>query len=206
LLVFGESPVSDALLRLGHVMGYRVVAVRPDATMAAPAEADLVLDTLDVSHLVPGWRTAAVVASMGVYDEDAIERALRAGVGFVGLVASRRRFAAVAETLRAAGIGDDQLAHLKAPAGLDIAATAPEEIAVSILAEVIARKATLPYSHSDTKTELAPTTAIDPVCGMTVEIANARHIFDHEGHRYYFCCPACRRAFSADPASHLAVG
>lgn len=208
LLVFGESPVSDALIRLGHVMGYRVVAVRPEATMTAPAESDLVLDTLDIAPVVPGWRTAAIVASMGVYDEEAIEGALRAGVGFVGLVASRRRYAAVAETLRAAGLDDEQLARLKAPAGLDIAATAPEEIAVSILAEVIARKSALPYPHKIADTEPAPAvaTAIDPVCGMTVETARARHTFEHEGRRYYFCCPACRRTFAADPEHYLAAG
>ncbi|HET9017331.1 MAG TPA: XdhC family protein [Thermomicrobiaceae bacterium] len=203
LLVVGESPVADALVRLGHVMGYRVVAVRPEATATAPPESDVVLGSLDLAAAAAGGRSAAVVATMGVYDEDAVERALRAGIGYVALVASRRRAESVAALLRDAGVPDDALARLRAPAGLDIAASAPEEIAVSILAEIIACRRDLPVVTS--ALSKAPATAVDPVCGMTVEVSGARHTQEHGGRRYYFCCPACRRRFVANPAAFLAT-
>lgn len=203
LVAIGESPVADALVRLGHTMGYHVVAARPGAAATAPAEADLVLDTLELGAGAARRRTVAVVASMGVYDEEAVERALRAGAGFVALVASRRRTAVVLETLRQAGLPAELLARVQGPAGLDIAASAPEEVAVSILAEIIARKATLDLPAASTATAPEPpATATDPVCGMTVEVATARHTVDHEGRRYYFCCAACKRRFAADPARY----
>lgn len=208
LIVFGESPVADALIRLGHVMGYRTVAVRPGAAGQAPAEAALALDSLDIASIVSGWRSVAVVASMGMYDEDAIEQALRAGVGFVGLVASHRRFESVLDTLRLTRLDANLLERVKAPAGIDIAASLPEEIAVSILAEIIARKGSLPSVDSDSQPAQEPAepmTAIDPICGMTVEIATARHTFDYDGQRYYFCCPACRREFERSPETYIAV-
>lgn len=210
LIVFGESPVADALIRLGHVMGYRVIASRPGAPESAPAEADVVLDSLDVASAAAGGPAVAVVATMGVYDEDAVEQALRAGVGFVALVASSRRFETMRDALRTSGIPDDLLARVKAPAGFDIAATAPEEIAVSILAEIIAKRAELvPKDATPTvampiiQADPAETQAIDPVCGMAVEIATARHTYDYQGTRYYFCCPSCRRQFAADPERYL---
>lgn len=200
LLVIGESPIGDALIRLGHIMGYRVVAARPGAEQTAPREADLVLDSLELGDLATRQRTIAVVASMGVYDDAAIEQALCAGAGFVALVASPRRFETLRATLQSAGLPADLLARVKAPAGLDIPASAPEEIAVSILAEIIARKASLPTPAAPAAAP--PATALDPVCGMAVEIASARHTFDQAGQRYYFCCPACRRQFAADPARY----
>ena len=216
LLVIGESPVADALIQLGRVMGYRVVAARSAVAGPALVDADLVLEgrhgdppLQDLDGVVAGRRTAAVVASMGVYDEEAVAAALRAGCVFVGLVASRRRADVLRDLLPDLGIGDELLERLHAPAGLAIAAAAPEEIAVSILAEIISRKpafaATLesePGASPGTGLH-TPDSALDPVCGMTVEIAGARHSFEHAGERYYFCCPACRRAFANKPQRYL---
>lgn len=206
LLVIGESPVADALVRLGHVMGYRVIAARPGAADRAPEEADERVDGLDFETIAAGRRTVAIVASMGTYDEEAVAAALKAGVGFVGLVASSRRFAEMRAMLEGADLPTELLARVKAPAGLDIAASAPEEIAVSILAEIIARRTTLPApgAASTVATPAATQIAIDPVCKMEVEIAGARHITEYEGQTYYFCCPACRRHFIADPGRYLA--
>jgi xanthine dehydrogenase accessory factor len=147
-----------------------------------------------------------VVASMGRYDDEAALAALRAGAGFVAVVASRRRHEEITVAVRAAGMPDEALARLKAPAGLDIGASAPEEIAVSIIAEIIARRERLPPPGLGRAEPTAnPTTAIDPVCGMEVVIAGARHWLDHDGVRFYFCCPSCRRQFERDPGRFLAA-
>lgn len=205
LVVFGESPVAQALIRLGQAMGYRVVAVRPGASGLPVPGADVTLATLELDGLLHGRQTVAVVATMGMYDEEAVERALRAGSAFIALVASRRRFEVVRSALEASGLSPDLLARVKAPAGLDIGATEPEEIAVSILAEIIAHKSTLsPLAAvvGSTTEPAQPATALDPVCGMTVEITSS-YAAEYEGHRYYFCCPACRRRFLASPTEYL---
>lgn len=205
LLVIGDSPVADALIRLGHAIGYRVIAARPGATDHAPQEADERLDGFDFGTLAAGRRTVAVVASMGTYDEEAVTAALRAGAGYVGLVSSSRRFAEMRATLAGLDLSPEMLARVKAPAGLDIAASAPEEIAVSILAEIIGRRATLPVPAPFPEEPAADPrrTALDPVCGMEVEIAHAKQTTEYEGRAFYFCRAACRHQFIADPAQYL---
>ncbi len=203
LIVFGQSPVCDALLRLGHVMGYRVVAARPGAVSTVPSEADVSLDGLDVRELAADRRSVAVVASMGVYDEDAVGAALEAGIGFVALVASRKRFAATRALLAGAGHSEEMLDRVKAPAGLDISASSPEEIAVSILAEIIERRGTLPTPVGLRQSDTTPEIAIDPVCGMEVETSGARHAAEHNGTTYYFCCAGCKRSFELDPVKYV---
>ncbi len=207
LLIYGETPVADALVRLGSAMGYAVVAFRPGAT-GAPLEADEWVDGLDPGERPRRRPSVAIVASLGAYDEDAIEAALRAGVPLVQLVASRKRFAAIRAAL-AATVPSELLDRVKAPAGLDIGATSPEEIAVSVLAELIARRqdwrnAWRPEGAVGAVLAEAAAEVIDPVCGMRVDPRTTRHVTEYRGQLYYFCCPACRRLFEADPGAYLA--
>ena len=118
--VAGESPIARALVDLAARAGF-------DARSGSVAE--------------PG-DFAAVVASLGHGDEEAVRQGLDAGCEYVGLVASHRRGAAVLEQLRTAGVADDQLARVKTPAGLDLRARTHAEIAVSILAELVAARLT----------------------------------------------------------------
>ena len=114
------------------------------------------------------------------------------------LVASRRRAEAVAASLRAAGVHEDALARLKSPAGLDLGPIRQEEVAVAILAELVALR------HARTPTEAPPAEAVDPVCGMTVSLAGTETIV-HEGTAYAFCGAGCRQLFEADPSRYATV-
>jgi xanthine dehydrogenase accessory factor len=100
------------------------------------------------------------------------------------------------------------VAQLKYPAGLDIGAVTPEEIALSILAEIVQRHRRPVSGPSEPEQVLLqieePATATDPVCGMTVEIASARYVSQHEGETYYFCARGCQRSFEQDPGKYLA--
>lgn len=175
LAVVGGSPAAETLARLAPEVGWRV-------TREPSADA-----------------TAVVVATMGHGDEEALAAVLERGVGYVGLVASARRAAAVLATLRAAGLDEESLARVRSPAGLDLGPSTQPEIAVAVLAELVA------WRHSPATVPGAPDVAVDPVCGMEVVTDGARETAVHEGRIFYFCAPACRSRFEAQPARYLGI-
>jgi xanthine dehydrogenase accessory factor len=143
-----------------------------------------------------------VAASHGAGEEELLLAALDADVPYVGLVASRRRGAAVVGALP---VGDGVKGRVSTPAGLDIGARTPEEVALSILAEIVAsrprvgRPPPAPIAGSD---DQPAAFATDPVCGMVVPMAAETLHLRHDGIEVWFCGPGCRQAFAADPASY----
>jgi len=177
LVLVGHGPVIDALSTLGRGADYAVVV-----TTGGPAE-------LGQLRLTP--RASVVVATHADTDEDVLTHVLTTDAGYVSLVASRRRAALILDRLKTRGVPAERLGRLKAPAGIDIGATEPAEIAVSILAEIIQhRRSGKPEPATADSME-----ATDPICGMVVDVASARYR-SHVGDRtVYFCCRACRETF-----------
>jgi xanthine dehydrogenase accessory factor len=175
LAAVGESPAADTLAKLVGVIGWRTAR-------ELDPQADAVL-----------------VATMGRGDEDALEAALASGAGYVALVASARRARTVLERLRARGLGEEELARVRSPAGLDLGPARQPEIAVAILAELVA------WNHDRRGPAHAVAETVDPVCGMTLSVAGATESAWHEGVEYRFCSAGCRSSFQADPARYLHV-
>jgi xanthine dehydrogenase accessory factor len=190
LAVVGSGPVVEALTALGRVAGFDVAAVEDAGALAG---------------LALGPDAAVVVATHGHFDEDALDGALRSEAAYVSLVASPRRAAAVVEALQARGVPADRLARLKAPAGLDLGAVSPGEIGVSILAEIVKGRRSQPTPAAPPVEPAPPAEARDPICGMAVAVATARHTSEVGGRRFYFCCGGCKKRFDADPARYAAA-
>jgi xanthine dehydrogenase accessory factor len=168
MIVAGDTPIAAALLRL---------ASGADAGSPVPSVNDLAL----------------VVAAHGRDERAILAAALEAGVRYVGLVASRKRGAAVIDTLREDGVAEELLDRVDTPAGLDIGARTPAEVALSILASIIEvrrRTSTAPRSWA-----AAPPTAVDPICGMTVIVSADSLSVAFAGDTHYFCGEGCLRAF-----------
>jgi len=138
---------------------------------------------------------------MGDRDVEAIESALSRSPAYIGVIASAKRFALLRDALLARGVARDAIDGIAAPAGLDIGARAPEEIAVSIMAQIVERRNASSAQRPQAKE--APREAVDPVCGMSVSVAGARHTQEMLGVTYYFCCAGCRGTFLADPKRYL---
>ena len=221
LVVAGASPIADAVANVGSAMGYKVV--RPGVTVPE--------DVRDAwANRAPGARLFAVVATMGQGDEDAVVSLLAARPDYVGVVASPKRMRQVRAVLEGLGVGADEVARVHGPAGLDIGAESPEEVAVSILAEIVAVGAGKGVGGGAAGSEPAaeegagpagdkccageeagaaaanpagaPATATDPVCGMTVAVEGSPS-FTYKGRTLHFCCPGCRVRFEADPAAYV---
>lgn len=218
LLIVGGLPVAQALAHLGSAMNYQVIVVDPAAGEGTSAAETLGVDEFvtDLTQLEQyiGPFTYVVVATHGTHDEAALERILKNKPGYVGLVASPRRAAAVREYLSRQGVTDEEMLPLKSPAGIDIQAQRGDEIALSIMAEVVQRRRNsemldlaLFSNDSDDVEEIAvpdeATHAIDPVCHMEVEIAGAAYVSEHQNARYYFCCAGCQSRFEENPQAYL---
>ena len=177
IAVVGDSPIARALVTVGEALGYE--AVRGDD--------------------VPDGASAVIVASHGRDEATPLVAALDADVGYVGLVASPKRGAAVVESL---DVDPALAARVVTPAGLDIGARTAEEVALSILADIIARR---PQPSARAVAEGTPTstTTTDPVCGMTVAVVDTSLHLDHDGVRHHFCGSGCLRAFADDPARYV---
>jgi xanthine dehydrogenase accessory factor len=202
LLLFGGSPTVTVLSRIAHAMGYRVDVVDSEADESAFPDAKL-HRSLAPDALPQGAHV--VVATMGDKDVEAIEQALARSPAYVGVIASAKRFALLRDALLAKGVSRDALGRVAAPAGLDIGARSPEEIALSIMAQIVERRNAASKAQSAPARE-QPREAVDPVCGMSVSVAGARHTADVMGATYYFCCAGCRTKFLAEPARFLGAG
>jgi molybdenum cofactor cytidylyltransferase len=140
LIVVGRDALAAALVKLGEVLQFSVTVVDPLLTIADFPGAGRVLHTLDLSWLPENSDRHVVVASRGASDEEAIEQALRIKSAYVGLVANRKRGEQVIRSLEMKKISPQYLARVRVPAGLEIGADRPEEIALSIMAEIVSER------------------------------------------------------------------
>jgi xanthine dehydrogenase accessory factor len=204
LLVFGRTATAQALCKLGKAIGYNVIVSGPGLDCQLFQDSDRLVENRDVHELDFGRETYIVVSTQGEGDEEALERAVLTGVPYISFVASRRKAEKVLQFLTGRGIAPELLSRVKAPAGLDIHALGPEEIAVSILAEIILiRRSKKPPVHSDAlEAGHARTDARDPICGMTVDPVTAGYFSEYRGRTYYFCCAGCKQEFDEKPEAH----
>jgi xanthine dehydrogenase accessory factor len=220
LWVAGTTPIAGALVTLGSAAGWRVSIFDPIADPEAFPGAERVVAGTDIAGLDPGVSPAVVVATQGVWDEEALAAALARDASYVGLVASPTRAAVVRAWLRdEAGIPEERLAAMRAPAGLDLGGETAEEVALSILAELVqVRRGTATFVASPGPATLAGATPmpaigpvvddivlLDPVCGMTVDRAHARHLAEHDGVVYAFCSMGCRTSFIREPTAYVSA-
>ncbi len=178
IFVVGSAPIATALATLSGAAGYDVVRVGAEDFHPSLGDA------------------AVIVASHGSGEERVLADALAAGVPYVALVASATRGRAVRDALE---LPEELRAQLHTPAGLDIGARTPAEIAISILAELIAER----HAHPD---RVASASSVDPVCGMEVALSAATPQLELAGERVYFCGERCRDAYAQQRAEHGAAG
>lgn len=223
LVVIGRSPAVVALTVMARALGWRTSVVDDGGRADDHDSADRVFLTLDLKQVGVDRQTMVVVATQGHYDEEALAAALATPARYLSLVASRKRSGAVLSYLRERGVDEADLARVRAPAGLDLGSVGHREIAVSILAELVALRASTPRvsakpnpapgeisfeagivpDYSEGEAPSSEKEAIDPVCGMMVIPSGARFSAEHNGDTYWFCAAGCETAFRGDPQRFL---
>ena len=148
LIIVGREPVAIALAKLGKLLNFTVTVVDPLAKPSDLPEADRLLNSLDFSHLPPASARYVVVASRGKFDEEAVEQAVRVNCTYIALIANKKRAQEIRRSLELRGESPQRLSGVRSPAGLNIGAEGPEEIALSILAEIVAESRRSPESKS----------------------------------------------------------
>jgi len=229
IAIFGKSHIAAALVPLCNYMGYSAVVVGDgiDADRFS-GQVDIVgYDKFDPEMVGPAH--CIVVCTQGEGDEQALQAALKTRAGYIAFVSSRMKANSVFNTLRMTGVNVDELKRVKTPAGLDINAKMANEVAVSILAEIIS------YVRAEKDTTDEPTVAstgrtqashaahgmhgmrntseeppvvpegyyLNPVCNIPIEKNTAKYVLDYKGESVYFCCDGCKIAFEANPAQYM---
>ncbi len=214
LLIFGSSHIAMALAKIGKAMEYQVQVVMSSVDKTLFPMVDAVYALADFNPAELAVSPYVIVCTQGEGDADAMEKALSLGANYLSFVASRKKANGTYGELRLKGINFDQLKTIKTPAGLDIGAKTPEEVAISILAEIIQdfRKPNQQEEVTVKGDSAAPQINllnedyyINPVCNIPVLKASAKHVLEHEGEKVYFCCDGCKVSFEATPDKYMAV-
>jgi xanthine dehydrogenase accessory factor len=210
IVIFGRSPLAQTLARLGKAVGYRISVVAPGADREQFPDVDLLQTESDLGELKIEREVFIVVSTQGEGDEKALEQAARTNAAYVAFVASKVKAQKVFEYLREAGVPSERVSQIHAPAGLDIRAASPEEIAVSILAEIIQRRGSRANAVAEPKKSALPVLnlpvldkeARDPVCGVFVSVSRAKYKSEQNGSEVFFCCAGCKQAFDRQPGKY----
>jgi xanthine dehydrogenase accessory factor len=200
LLVIGHSPIADHLQKIASQLNFQVRSVSmetSDGTNNLTAFTETIQSQLSQGAYV-------VVASMGLYDTESILALQGFDLSYVGLVTSPKRREAVMADLQNRGVSEEFCSFISAPAGLDLGAVDPAEIAITILAEIIEYRrkkhtsAQLHVTENKTRREV-----IDPICHMVVDLNTTLHKAEYQGKEYGFCCPHCRQEFLKHPEKYV---
>lgn len=210
LLVIGNSAIARALVKMAGFAGYWITGVAQDATLRTFEKVDELITQINLSQVKTSVASFIVVVTQGEGDEKALAEALKKEYAYLGFVASRKKMASIKEFLESSGIDKKKIESITSPAGIDIKAKKPEEVAISILAQIIqiqnSMAVPVAFEQFETTKEdggKAPVYYINPVCGVPVDMNNPKHVVDYKGEKVYFCCDGCKVKFDAEPDKYM---
>lgn len=205
IFIFGRSHIAKALCEIGAAAGYDMIVISnlSEHEMFPKAKKFYALSDFDVQKVKPA--DFAVVCTQGEDDEKSLGAAVSSAASYVAFVSSHRKANAIFRTLKKQGVPIEKLAQVKTPAGLDLNAKSPQDVAISILAQIVQEK----MAHEEEQAEdaafkeLSDDLYMNPVCKIPVQKSTAKHVLEHKGEKVYFCCDGCKISFEKEPESYL---
>ena len=214
LVVIGKTAIAKALVKIARTAGFRITVVAADITPQTFEKVDQLITQINLDQVKLFSSSSIVVCTQGEQDEEALEQVLQKKCSYIGFVASRKKKSGVFEYLLQQGMDQKKLDEVHSPAGIDIAAKRPEEVAISIIAEIIqVHNNKPPHAESfidtgenvdsEIQNDIKPSYYINPVCGVPVDKNSPKHIIEYHGEKVYFCCDGCKVKFEAEPARYM---
>jgi len=204
ILILGKSHIAMALSKLSKVTGYQVTVLSKGVEKDAFPTADKLIDDDQLEGSLVSPTTYVVVCTQGENDAEALLQAVQSGATYISFVSSYRKANSIYNDLKKKGITVEVLKKIKTPAGIDIHAKLPEEVAISILAEIISLfRADKKVEADDAKSKLnLDEYFINPVCQVPIQKNTAKHVIPYRGIDYYFCCDGCKVSFEKEPEKY----
>jgi len=196
--------IAMALAKIARTMDYYVTAVmhQPDDSNFPTVNRLENMHNFGKSDMHKN--SYAVVCTQGEGDTEALEKAISLKTPYLSFVSSRKKASKIFHELLEKGIPHSSFKHLQTPAGLDIGAKLPEEVAISILAQIIqtfrnAEKSTEDISINNEAYYM------NPVCNLPIHKSSAKYVIEHNEKSVYFCCDGCKNKFELEPETYLAT-
>ena len=202
IIVMGDSPVASSLLKMSTELGYETLWAVNNEKENEILEVDRKQKNFDLKNIDLSSPCFIIVCTQGDNDSEALESSLKSRVKYVAFVGSRRKTETLKKELLENGVSQERLKDLANPAGINLKAKTPPEIALSILAEIIKllRNDKPIDNQVFSKSEKVE---IDPVCGMKVDTELSKNSFQFKNKDYHFCCNGCKTKFIKNPELFL---
>ena len=202
ITIFGRSHIAKALCAIGEPAGFsmKVVSDLADDGMFGSASIETLKDFDRSTDLSDSY---VVVCTQGEDDANSLAAAIGSGPKYLAFVASYRKANSVFMELKRSGVPHDELVKIKTPAGLDINAKTAEEVAISILAQIVEAKRSVENETSEEVTQELEDLYINPVCKIPVQKSTAKHVLEYKGEKVYFCCDGCKVSFEKEPTAYM---
>ena len=197
IYIFGRSHIAKMLVEIGTTTGYRMHLIS-DLADDGMFEKATIQTLKNFDKQTDFRKDFVVVCTQGEDDAKSLATAIRTRPSYLAFVASRRKANAIFMELKREGVPHDDLLKIKTPAGININAKTAEEVAISILAEIIAHKHSEQKVKQEEEQELHDL-YINPVCKIPIQKSTAKHVLEHNGEKVYFCCDGCMVSFKKAP-------
>jgi xanthine dehydrogenase accessory factor len=200
LIIYGSTPTVYALAKIGSLLNYECYICSPNAEFVKELS-----DNVQVlkDYKVFSDQSVAVVATQGENDLHALKSAIDSKSNFISMIISNKKASSLFFQLEKEGYSEEDISRVKFPAGMDINANTPEEIAVSILAELINDRNSVDLKEQVIVEAKEDKKEIDPICKMIVDPKNAADTYKFDDINYYFCCTGCKEKFALEPSSYI---
>jgi len=198
LIIYGNTPTAHALANMGSFLNYECNLCSPGISSDIGLSRNI---NIHNSYKTFSGNCVIVVASQGENDIQALKSAIGSKPKYVSMIISKKKASSIMRQLEKNGLNKEEISKVKFPAGVDINAKTPEEIAISILAELINDRNS-EDNHEAVILEVNDS-EIDPICKMNVDPKNAADSYKFDGNMYYFCCSGCKEKFALEPLVYI---